>query len=340
MVSRFVAGKVQDALLGRDIRLTITGAHPCRAMKLINVLGYQLVNDRHDRDHHSRWRPISTFATPPRQAMANRCRVRLRPDRRGSTEGVGELLIKTAYIHTGAVYRGKDIGCRADDSAHTGDVGRIDSTGRLWPGRLKEVIIDQAKACTRTARTRGRVPRTPHRADVTGIDTGRTSSRSPWCLHLGDALGSNERIAELAEAFRANGALPVYKKVQGHRRARTAPRSGIKVARQLRRMIEQAPSRSTNWTCTWGPAHTGRGGRYRPPVLSAGVEEEPNLRAIKDEIKAILPKRCSPSGRGHHPTPKLNDLGGDSLSSLAVFIKAEENTACSSATRTTTAART
>ena len=339
IVSRFVAGKVQDALLGRDIRLTVTGGGHIlpEAMKLINVLGYQLVNGfgmteigitsvETTTDFDLR-NAASTGTPMPRVEYF------VQTDEGIKTEGVGELLIKTAYIHTGRYIDGKDIGCEADDKGyfHTGDVGRIDSTGRLWlEGRLKEVIINESGENVYPDELEDAFLELPHAEQmcVTGIDTGGTYEQITLVLHLGDALGDNGRIAELAEAFsKANAPLPVYKKVRrvivAHEPLPLA--SGIKVARQrLRRMIEQGAIAFDELDVRGGRLILSAGKVHAPEVLSAGVEEA-DLRAIKDEIKAIFAEVLSLRPEDISDTAHfVNDLGGDSLSSLAVFIKAEE----------------
>ena len=338
IVSRFVAGKVQDALLGRDIRLTVTGGGHIlpEAMQLMNVLGYQLVDGfgmtelgiaSVETTTDFDLRNASSTGTPMPGVEYF-----LRTEEGLKREGVGELLIRTAYIHNGRYIDGADVGPEtdADGYFHTGDVGRIDKTGRLWlEGRLKEVIINESGENVYPDELEDAFLELPHAEQlcVTGVDTGGTYEQTVMVLYMGEARNDEARVAELAEAFsKANAPLPVFKKIRrvlvAHELLPMA--NGIKVQRQkIRRMIEEGALLYDELDVREGRLLRAEGAAQAPAAPDA--VDGADLCAIKDEIKAIFAEVLSLRPEDISDTANfVNDLGGDSLSSLAVFIKAEE----------------
>ncbi|MFZ5975336.1 MAG: aminotransferase class I/II-fold pyridoxal phosphate-dependent enzyme [Bacillota bacterium] len=337
MVSRFVAGKVQDALLGRDIRLTITGGGHILpdAMQLINVLGYQLVNGFGMTEIGIASVETTTDVDLRNAASTGKpmpgIEYYVLTDEGIKPEGVGELLVKSAYVHNGRYINGVDTGPEVDAQGyfHTGDVARIKG-GRLWlEGRLKEVIINESGENVYPDELEDAFLELSHAEQIciTGVDTGQTYEDITMAVYMGDARGDENSVRELAETFsKANAPLPVYKKVRTVivTREPMPLANGIKVKRQtVRRMIEDG-------SLAYDVLDVREGrlvykGNAEETVQTPAVTDEAGLRAIKDEIKAIFGEVLSLKPEEISDTAHfIYDLGGDSLSSLAVFIKAEE----------------
>jgi 8-amino-7-oxononanoate synthase len=337
LVGKYVAGQVQDMLLGRHIRQTISGGGHIlpEAMQLANVLGYNLVNgfgmtelgiaSVETTDNIDLRNASSTGKPLPGVEYG------VVTDDGIKAEGVGELVVRSRYMHEGRFVDGKDVGPETVGGyLHTGDIGRIDAAGRLWlEGRLKEVIINESGENVYPDELEDAFIDLPHAEQlcITGINRGKTYEETTLVLYLGAAAADGKAVAEVAAFIaQANAPLPVFKKIQT---VLISPEylpmaNGLKVQRQrIKRMIEEGTLVCDVLDLREGKLTRSGGQAAVQAQEAAGADAE--LQRIKDEIKSIFAEVLALKAEEISDTAHfIYDLGGDSLSSLSVFIKAEE----------------
>lgn len=152
---RFSLASVQNTILGTNVRFAITGGGFIYkdALNVINGLNYPLSNGYGMTE-------IGITSVEYSEDVAKRLKGSIGKPLYGVTykispidnlmkkkqdENIGELLVKSPYIHTKMIVNGEEKHAELDDEGyfHTGDIVKSDKTGRYFiKGRVKELIIN------------------------------------------------------------------------------------------------------------------------------------------------------------------------------------------------------
>ncbi len=339
LVGKLLTGKIQNALLGCDMRLGVSGGGHIlpETLKLINAIGYNMVNGFgmteigvtsaetsykvDDKLSGSTGTPlwnVEYYVSTPEGLK---------------TEGVGELLVRSKYTHDFRYIDGMAHPAEIDEDGlfHTGDIGRLDAAGRLWiEGRVKEVIINESGDNIYPDELEDAFLEIPHCDAICVL--GIKQKNKPYeditlVAHIGNAINDPKKIGELADAFTSmNAPLPVYKKVRTVLIAKEPlpVANGIKVQRQK---IKKSVERSLDGYYVLDVRNRAllNDAGTTVKVSSENILDNEELNQIKKEVKNIFGQILTLNPDEIDDTAHfVYDLGGDSLSSLAVFIKAEE----------------
>ena len=152
---RFSLASVQNTILGTNVRFAITGGGFIYkdTLNVINGLNYPLSNGYGMTE-------IGITSVEYSEDVAKRLKGSIGKPLYGVTykispidnlmkkkqdENIGELLVKSPYIHTKMIVNGEEKHAELDDEGyfHTGDIVKSDKTGRYFiKGRVKELIIN------------------------------------------------------------------------------------------------------------------------------------------------------------------------------------------------------
>ena len=243
----------------------------------------------------------------------------------------GELQIRGEAIHSGRMVDGVYIQRETADGGwfSSGDIAR-EVNGRYYiEGRLKDVIVGESGENVYPDEIEDSFAELPGAENicVAGIATKGVYDDSTLIVYMGDSADDEGKVdALIAEIRRVNNLLPIFKKInKAYLSLDPLPlANGIKVRRQkVKEAVERGQGRFEEIDIKSGTlkhhienktVKTGNGG-YDNLALSAIVE---TVREIFADVLAISPESIGDTDHF------VEDLGGDSLSSLGVFSKAEE----------------
>ena len=336
IVSRLFFKDLQEKLVGGSIQFLISGGGHIQpeTLKVVNSIGYHLVSGfgmtetgidsvelSGDID-----RCLDASVGKPFLPMEYRI-VRANPG-----DETGELQIRGEAIHSGRMVDGVYIKRETSDGGwfSSGDIAR-EVDGRYYiEGRLKDVIVGESGENVYPDEIEDSFSELPgaEHICVAGIATKGVYDDSSLIVYMGDELGDRAKVDVLiAEVRRINGLLPIYKKIKkAYLSLDPLPlANGIKVRRQkVKESIERGQGRFEEIDIKSGtlkhhvkkkePAKETNSG-YDNTELSGIME---TVREIFADVLAI---GADTIGNTDH---FIDDLGGDSLSSLGVFSKAEE----------------
>ncbi|MDD5018326.1 MAG: aminotransferase class I/II-fold pyridoxal phosphate-dependent enzyme [Eubacteriales bacterium] len=333
-VSRVFFKDVQQRLVGDSIQFLISGGGHIQpeALKVVNAIGYHLVSGfgmtetgidsvelSNDID-----RCLDASVGKPFQPMQYRIVC--------GTEGgrSGELQIRGEAIHSGRMVDGVYISRETADDGWfpSGDIAR-EVDGRYYiEGRLKDVIVGESGENIYPDELEDSFSELPYAEHicVVGIATKGVYDDTSLVVYMGEASGDAKKSSALIEEIRRiNGLLPIYKKIKKAYLSLDplSLANGIKVRRQkVKEAIERGHGRFEEIDIRSGvikhtaaPQAEQRGGVYDVHEL-AGITEK--VREIFADVLAIDPGSIGDTDHF------VDDLGGDSLSSLGVFSRAEE----------------
>lgn len=333
MVSKLFFKNLQQKLVGGSIQMMISGGGHIQpeAIKLINGIGYNLVNGfgmtetgidsvelSNDIDKR-----LEASVGKPFSPMQYRVVYEKEGDR------TGELQIKGEAIHSGRMIDGVYIARETSDGWFaSGDIARENGGCYYIEGRLKEVIVGESGENVYPDELEDSFSELPHveHICVAGIAARGVYDDTSLVVYMGDAAGDAGKVKELiAEITRVNGLLPIYKKVKkAYLSLDPLPlANGIKVKRQkVKEAIERGQGRFEEIDIKSGvlkkavkEAAPAENGDYDRTELGDITKK---VREIFADVLDIDPATIKDTDHF------IDDLGGDSLSSLGVFSKAEE----------------
>ena len=302
--------------------------HSAEALKVVNGIGYHLVSGfgmtetgidsvelSDDID-----RKLDASVGRPFAPMEYRI-VREKPD-----DATGELQIRGEAIHSGRMVDGVYI-AREEGWLASGDIAR-EVNGRYYiEGRLKDVIVGESGENVYPDELEDSFAELPHAEHicVAGIAAADIYDETTLIVSMGDDANDRQKTGELiAEIARINGLLPIYKKIKkAYLSLEPLPlANGIKVRRQkVKEAIERGQGRFEEIDI--------RGGVIRPHEQPEAAADRAyngtELSAIVEKVRGIFAEVLDMDPAAIRDTDHfVDDLGGDSLSSLGVFSKAEE----------------
>jgi 8-amino-7-oxononanoate synthase/acyl carrier protein len=332
LVSKLFFKELQHKLVGDSIHFMISGGGHIQpeTLKIINSIGYPLVSGFGMTEtgidsvelSNSIDRKLDASVGKPFLPME----YRVVYEKEGDT--TGELQIRGDAIHSGRMVDGVYI-AREGGWFASGDIAR-EVGGRYYiEGRLKDVIINESGENVYPDELEDNFSELPHAEHicVTGVAAKDVYDDTTLVVYMGENTGNAQKTAELiAEIARVNGLLPIFKKVKrAYLSSEPLPlANGIKVRRQK---VKEALERG----------HSGfeeidiRGGVIKHVVQKESVKtngasyDSTEYLSIVEQVRQIFADVLGIDPATIKDTDHfVDDMGGDSLSSLGVFSKAEE----------------
>ncbi len=335
LVSSLFFKDIQEKLVGNSIQFMISGGGHIQpeTLKIVNAIGYPLYSgfgmtetgiDSVELSSKIDNR-LDAGVGKPFQPMEYRI-VREHPD-----SPSGELQIRGDAIHSGRMVDGVYIPRETADGGwfSSGDIVR-ETDGRYFiEGRLKDVIVGESGENVYPDELEDSFSELPHveQICVVGVAAKGVYDDTTLVVSMGDNTGDEAKTAEMiAEVTRINGLLPIYKKVK---RAYLALEplplaNGIKVKRQkVKEAIERGTGQFEVIDVKSGIL------RHEAPAKAEKSNSESydniELTQITAQVRQIFAEVLNIDEGAIGDTDHfVDDLGGDSLSSLSVFSKAEE----------------
>ena len=331
LVSKLFFKELQQKLVGDSIQFMISGGGHIQpeTIKLINAIGYPLVNgfgmtetgiDSVVLNMHIDKR-IESSVGKPFEPMEYRV-VPLTEEC-----NVGELQIRGNAIHSGRMVDGVYI-AREPGWFSSGDIAREKDGYFFIEGRLKDVIINESGENIYPDELEDSFSELPHveHICVAGVATKGVYDITSLIVYMGENQNDEAKAAELiAEISRINGLLPIYKKIsKAYLSLEPLPlANGIKVRRQkVKEAIERGQGAFEEIDIRGGVIK--HSAVERTAVKSSGFDNV-EMEQICERVREIFADVLGIEPDSFKDTDHfIEDLGGDSLSSLGVFSKAEE----------------
>lgn len=242
----------------------------------------------------------------------------------------GGLLVRGKAIHSGRLIDGKAVCAEIDSQGwfNTGDIGRVNN-GKLWiEGRLKDIIVNESGENIYPDELEDYFDKIPMHTQLCILGTQKDENYEyiTLVLSMQKSLLTEENYSKLRSGIlKINGSLPVMKRVnRAYLTSDALPVvNGIKVKRvQLKKQIENKEISLIELDLK------GEGYEVMEVTKKTDKLEEihsKEFEAIKGQIRAAfsevlhLPEESI--GDDDH---FIDDLGGDSLSSISLLVKVEE----------------
>ncbi len=329
-VSSLFFKDIQQKLVGDSIEFCISGGGHIQpeTLKIINSIGYPLVSGFGMTETGIDSVELSAKIDTKLDASVGKpfYPMEYRIVKQGSAE-TGELQIKGEAIHSGRMVDGVYI-AREEGWFSSGDIVR-EVNGRYYiEGRLKDVIINESGENIYPDELEDSFSELPHveHICVTGVAAKGVYDDTSLIVYMGDNAADTDKVDELiAEITRINGLLPIYKKIhKAYLSLEPLPlANGIKVRRQkVKEALERGQGSFEEIDIRSGVVkhsikieESAARASYDDTELASIMEK---IRGIFAEVLGLDPKAVKDTDHF------VEDLGGDSLSSLGVFSKAEE----------------
>ncbi|MEZ4357154.1 MAG: aminotransferase class I/II-fold pyridoxal phosphate-dependent enzyme [Eubacteriales bacterium] len=321
--------EIQSKLFGSDVRFMISGGGHIlpETLRIVNGLGYHLVNGYGMTETGINSVELSEDIGT---MLAGSVGDPLSPTQYSlkNVSGVNELLVKGESIHSGRMIDGKyekrDI---TEECFATGDMASLVHGKYFIDGRIKEVIVNESGENVYPDEVEDAF------ISISGVEsycvTG-TAKEGPYedialVIYMGESPSGDDIKRAIDEIYSANAYLPIYKKLTRVVISNEALplASGIKVKRQaLRNMLEDGKLKCVEVDLKNKAIKTDMVNKHEDLLEQI---KDPMFVEIKETIRSIFADVLSlevanVSDNAHF----IDDLGGDSLSSLSVMTKAEE----------------
>lgn len=320
--------KVKKNLLGDKIQFCISGGGHVQphALRMLNALGYHLavgfgmteVGITGVEMSNNAGELIKSGVGMPFEGV----RYDVLPLDKSNLD-VGELVIMGDSLHSGRMIDGEFVARNRKEWFHSGDIVRRQGN-RYWiEGRLKEVIINESGENVYPDELEDSFAQLPGAEQICamGLKSEGMYEDIALVVELKEGAGDKE-IAEVCEQIkRVNGTLPLYKQIRKvYLTEKPLPlANGIKVQRQkLKASMEQG-----EWPVLLLDVDKGKIKDVRKKAVQAAANEQ--AEKIKTQLQKLFAEALGVSPENvKYDQHFINDLGGDSLSSIGVFTKAEE----------------
>ncbi len=332
LVSNLFFKDLQQKLVGDSIEFMISGGGHIQpeTLKIINSIGYPLVTGFGMTETGIDSVELSSKIETKLDASVGKpfYPMEYRIVKANENDKTGELQIRGDAIHSGRMVDGVYI-AREDGWFSSGDIAR-EVNGRYYiEGRLKDVIINESGENVYPDELEDSFSDLPHveHICVTGIAAKGVYDDTSLIVYMGDNMNDTEKVNELiSEISRINGLLPIYKKIKkAYLSLEALPlANGIKVRRQkVKEAIERGQASFEEIDIRSGSLkHTVK---IEEAPVSVANYDNIELADIMDKVREIFAEVLGLDPKTIKDTDHfVDDLGGDSLSSLGVFSKAEE----------------
>ncbi|MGI5848916.1 MAG: aminotransferase class I/II-fold pyridoxal phosphate-dependent enzyme [Christensenellales bacterium] len=335
IVSKTIFKDLQQKLVGGSIQFLISGGGHIQpeSIKVINSIGYYLVSgfgmtetgiDSVELSNDIDLR-LSASVGKPFYPMEYRIVYEKEGDK------TGELQIRGEAIHSGRMVDGVYIARETSDGGWfaTGDIAR-EVDGRYYiEGRLKDVIVGESGENIYPDELEDSFSELPgaEYICVAGIASKGVYDDTSLIVYMGENRDDQQNVqALIAEIARINGLLPIYKKIKkAYLSLDPLPMAnGIKVRRQkVKGALERGQGRFEEIDIRGGVLKQNIG---QDMESSNGIRyDDMELSDITQRVRQIFAEVLNIDADSIKDTDHfVDDLGGDSLSSLGVFSKAEE----------------
>ncbi len=334
LVSKLFFKDLQQRLVGDSIQFMISGGGHIQpeTLKVINSIGYPLVSgfgmtetgiDSVELSGKID-RKLDASVGKPFEPMEYRIVYENPGDR------TGELQIRGDAIHSGRMVDGVYI-AREEGWFSSGDIVR-EVDGRYYiEGRLKDVIINESGENVYPDELEDSFSELPYAEHicVTGVAAKDVYDDTTLVVYMGESTGDAHKAAELvAEIARINGLLPIYKKIKrAYLSLDALPlANGIKVRRQkVKETIERGQGRFEEIDIRGGVIKHAAAKKEQPAKTNGAAYDSTEYKSIVENVRQMFADVLGMEPAAIKDTDHfVDDLGGDSLSSLGVFSKAEE----------------
>ena len=243
----------------------------------------------------------------------------------------GELQIRGVAIHSGRMVDGVYIARETEGGGWfaSGDIVR-EVDGRYFiEGRLKDVIVGESGENVYPDELEDSFAELPHAEHicVVGVAAKGVYDDTTLVVTMGENTGDEQKTQEMiAEIRRINGLLPIYKKIKcAYLSLDPLPlANGIKVKRQkVKEAIERGAGRFEVIDIKSGVLR--HEAVVKPGKTNGSGYDSTEMAQIKEQVRGIFADVLGiEPGDVSDTAHFVDDLGGDSLSSLGVFSRAEE----------------
>lgn len=328
LVSSLFFKDIQQKLVGDSIQFLISGGGHIQpeALKIINSIGYPLVTGFGMTETGIDSVELSTKMDTKLDASVGKpfYPMEYRIVKQDGAE-TGELQIRGEAIHSGRMVDGVYI-AREEGWFASGDIAR-EVNGRYYiEGRLKDVIINESGENIYPDELEDSFSELPHveHICVTGVAAKGVYDDTTLIVYMGDNAKEEDKVNELiGEISRINGLLPIYKKIhKAYLSIEPLPlANGIKVRRQkVKEAIEHGQGSFEEIDIRIGVIR-----HVEQKAVSGASYDSTELVSIMEKVREIFGEVLGLDPQTIKGTDNfIEDLGGDSLSSLGVFSKAEE----------------
>lgn len=325
---------ILNGLLGTQIRVIISGGShiPYESMRLLNGIGYFTTSgfgmtevgvSSCETSDSFRRRMMGSTGKPLKY-------IEYKVLKENGNEA-GDVLVRGKAIHTGRLIDGKKAEAEVDSEGwfDTGDIGRLEN-GRLFiDGRIKDLIINESGENVYPDELEDYYSKLSIYNQLSVLGTKKDEAYEYVTLVISLAQKDmNEASYETlrSEINRINGTLPVMKRVNKVLLTSEALPvvNGIKVKRaQLKKDIENngisvidLDLRSKNYEVKE---------KVEQKVVQTEIEASRELKEIKQRVRGFFAEVLHlPEESIAYDAHFIDDLGGDSLSSISLLVKVEE----------------
>lgn len=335
IVSGLFFKDIQEKLVGSGIQFLISGGGHIQpeTLKIINAIGYPLYSGFGMTETGIDSVELSNKIDNRLDAGVGKpfSPMEYRIVRENENAKSGELQIRGEAIHSGRMVDGVYIARETADGGwfSSGDIVRAEEGRYFIEGRLKDVIVGESGENVYPDELEDSFSELPHAEHicVAGVNKKGVYDEITLIVTMGENTGDESKTHEMIqEITRINGLLPIYKKIKcAYLSLDPLPlANGIKVKRQkVKEAIERGTGRFEVIDIKSGmlrhdepaKAQKANGVSYDHTELSQITEQ------VRKIFADVLNVEESCVGDTDH---FVDDLGGDSLSSLGVFSKAEE----------------
>ena len=330
IAQKVIFAKYQNMLFGTDIHMMISGGGSIlpETLRLFNAMGYFLINGFGMTEalivSAAYTEKIDDRLNGSVGNLFSKAEIKL-VSLEGSAPDVGQLLLRSPYMHIGRMVDGK---LEPRDLSNggwfdSGDIARMEGSHFYLEGRIKDVIVNESGENIYPDEIENKFLNLPgvKISCVVGIKTPNSYEEVTLIIELEEP---NNDVWELAEAVASiNTQLPINKKVRRVLVARIPLplANGIKVQRQkVKKQIE-----SNHFEFDVLDLTTRQLASKEEKKTSSKAVDSVQAQEIKKEIRAMFAEvlvmnESDISDDAHF----ITDLGGDSLSSLSMLAKAEE----------------
>ena len=336
LVSKLFFKEIQEKLVGSSVQFLISGGGHIQpeTLKVVNAIGYPLYSGFGMTETGIDSVELSSKIDKRLDAGVGKpfepMEYRIVKDR--ADAATGELQIRGEAIHSGRMVDGIYIARETADGGWfaSGDIVREVGGRYFIEGRLKDVIINESGENVYPDDLEDSFSELPNAEHicVVGIATKGVYDDATLIVTMSEnTTGDEQKTKEMiAEITRINGLLPMYKKIKrAYLSLDPLPlANGIKVRRQK---VKEAIERGTgNFEVIDIKSGTLRHEAPARHEKSNGVGFDKNeFSHITEQVRQIFADVLNIEASGISDTDHfVDDLGGDSLSSLSVFSKAEE----------------
>lgn len=322
---------VLSKLMGPQIKCIISGGShiPYESLKLINGIGYFMTSGFGMTEVGITSCESSERLGKRLQGSVGKALEHVEYKVIGS-DNVGELFVRGKAIHSGRLIDGKHVPADLDAEGwfSTGDIGRI-KDGSLWiEGRVKDIIVNESGENIYPDELEDYFEKLPAHSQLSVLGTKKDESYEYITLVL--SMQKNQLTEDNYDKLRSsinkiNGALPVMKRVnKAYLTSEPLPVvNGIKVKRvQLKKSIENKEINLVELNLKGQGFEVMEVTKKTTRIEEVHKEE---FESIKNEIRKafseVLHLAEESVGDDAH---FIDDLGGDSLSSISLLVKVEE----------------